>query len=707
MFKFRPISIMAATSVLAIATGAAAQMAPADITSQTASTDDIVVTGTLLRKAAPAGAQEFSISSQAISATDVQSSDQLLATIPQLSSFGTLQTGNQGGTQLTVNRTNLRNLPQGIGGSSPTLVLMDGHRIVGEGAKQSYPDPDVIPPALIERVDVLTDGGSASYGSDAVGGVINFITKKNFDGVDMGIRHGFGDHYNSTDANFTVGKSWGTGSAYIGYNYSAHSPILNADRGYVKDINWATGTPLGLSCSPGNVIANKTTYAVVGGNALAAGTGNQCNDAAFGDLYPKEIRHSVMAGFRQEMSSALEFDVKAYYSSRSDTSDNGPIQAQATVNSTSPLYIPTSTGNTASQTAYFNFAPLGYNGITTTKLWAYGITPTLTWKIGHDWQMNAYYNYGRSQTTAFNPGTNNTAINADVQAGTLNPYNISASNSAALAQVLNWTDYVIGQDTLSNAKVTFDGPVFKLPGGDVRVAVGGEYTYEKYAGTIQSGSFQSVVAAPLSPASRNVKAGFAEINIPLVGKDNHIPLIYSLTFSAAERYDDYSDFGTNWAPNLGVSWKPVHWINLRARWNKSFQAPSLVQLSQAATPTVTAFPGYFTLFDPALVNPAVAPNGGPIVAVQGTVSPLQPERARDYNLGFDLSPPMLDGLNLHFTYFNINYAGAIGTPPLGYGPFFGISSYTPYYQMLPSAAQVTTFLQNAGVPAAQIANVAA
>ena len=93
---------------------------------------------------------------------------------------------------------------------------------------QSYPDPDVIPPMLVERVEVLTDGGSASYGSDAMGGVINFTTKKSFDGIQAGIRQGIGDEYRSTDVNFLGGKAWDTGSVYVGYNFSYHNAVFGS-----------------------------------------------------------------------------------------------------------------------------------------------------------------------------------------------------------------------------------------------------------------------------------------------------------------------------------------------------------------------------------------------------------------------------------------------------------------------------------------------
>jgi iron complex outermembrane receptor protein len=670
---------------------------------------EIVVTGTSLRGVAPAGAETFALDTTQIQATGALSTDQLLAEIQQLNSFGTLPTVNSGGIQLTVNRINLRNLPQGVGGSSPTLILMDGHRIVGEGVNQAYPDPDVIPPALIERVDVLTDGGSAIYGADAVGGVINFVTKKDFDGLDVGVREGLGqDSFHSTDVNVTAGRAWAGGSFYIGYNYSQHDSIYGSQRGYVRNINYTTGLPASSQCSPANVTVGPITYAVVGGTSLVQSNANLCDTSRDSVFYPQELRNSVMAGFRQDVTDNLEFEVKGYFSERNDLSGEGPLTGSGTVTSTNPNYISTGAGSTATQTALFNFAPVGGREIVKTDLNAAGITPTLTWKIGHDWQMRTYYNYGESRTTVNDPEVNAAVLATGIAAGTINPYNIAASNPASLGEVLNYTQYGLGKEKLSNAKSTFDGPVFSLPGGEIRVAVGAEYSHEQFEGvSTPPETYQAAALAPLNATARNVESGFVELNLPLIGPNNNIPLLNSLSVSAAGRYDHYSDFGHNWAPNFGLTLKPLDWIGVRARFNRSFQAPSLVQLAQAVTPSAQAFPGFLTTVVPLLIDPALPPNGGSIVAVQGTRLPLQPERSRDYNFGFDISPPIIPGLDIHATYFNIQYIGQIGAPPLGSGVFWGVPTFESLVLPNPSLAQLQTFLSASGVPAAGIANAIA
>jgi len=154
---------------------------PAAASNATPGADDllqeVVVTGTLLRGIAPTGTNLIDVSQADVQATGAVSTNDLIAKIPQLSNFNTVPVPGSNFGQPIVS-TNIRNL--GASGGTTTLVLLDGHRLVGQGILQTYADPSIIPPGVIERVEVVPDGGSAIYGSDAIGGVINFITRKHF-----------------------------------------------------------------------------------------------------------------------------------------------------------------------------------------------------------------------------------------------------------------------------------------------------------------------------------------------------------------------------------------------------------------------------------------------------------------------------------------------------------------------------------------------
>jgi iron complex outermembrane receptor protein len=230
--------------------------------------EEIVVTGTLLRGlAAPVGTESITMDAQQIQATGAMSGTQILQSIPQNNSFNNLQFATAAANVITINRPNLRDLPQTTGASS-TLVLLNGHRVVGMGVSTTSPDVDIVPPALLQRVEIVPDGGSAIYGSDAVAGVINFITRKDFEGVEVEARYGDGDHYDATDASVTAGFNWDSGSAYAGYNYSYNSALSGGNLDWVRmypvnrpDIPLLGQPVTNLGCSPGNVRVNGQSYA--------------------------------------------------------------------------------------------------------------------------------------------------------------------------------------------------------------------------------------------------------------------------------------------------------------------------------------------------------------------------------------------------------------------------------------------------------------
>lgn len=740
---------LVSVSVFALATPAFAQKAPATDDEATADADkQIVVTGTSLRGIVPAGAQAISLTSDDIKATGATSTQALLASIPQMGSFNGTPFAGVGGSRLTVNRINLRSLPIGTGGGSPTLVLIDGHRFVGSGIQQAASDPSIIPPGMVERTEVVLGGGSAVYGADAIGGVLNFILKKDVDGFEIRGTHGFGDHYHSNNVDFLAGKTWDTGSVYVGYSYARNSAVNNADRDYERNGSYATGVfaVSDLQCNPGNLRtvtaagAAIATYAITSPTTFTLGNSQLCDRSKFAQSFPDERRHSVMGGFRQEIGDALEVSVKGYYSLREDLiNSTAAAPLGFTVNKRIgdaayagglASYVPVTAGDTTNQQVSGTFSAwTGFYQPTRTKLTSWGITPSLTWKIGGDWQMKAFYNVGESHTTSHEVAVNTTALQdaargcATITAtclatypATFNPYNPgAASNATAVATALNWENYGIGISHLDNAKVVFDGPAFHLGGGDVRVAVGAEYIKEAYRGISGiSGTRENTINTtlnPLTPYSRNEKSAFGEINIPIVGPDNSMAGIYSFNLQGAVRYDSYSDFGHNWSPSVGASLKPVEWLNLRANWNKSFQAPSPADLA-FTTPTLTYRAPTIYSQVPLLVNSTTNIGGlagggrtGASTAfgflnIGGTAAGLQPQKATNFSLGFDLSPPMISGLTLKFSYFHIDYSGVISIPPHGSQPTYW-ANFPDLYAMNPTYAQVDAILTAANISAAQ------
>jgi iron complex outermembrane receptor protein len=328
-----------------------------DTADDKAANDEIIVTGTLIRGAAPVGQTVISAGQETIQSQGATTSNELLATIPQVTNlFVTEPTSRLGiaANQIQIVRPNLRNLSEETGSSASTLVLVDGHRLAGAGVTQSSLDPDLIPQAALERVEVVTDGGSATYGADAVGGVINFITRRRYDGVKVDARYGIADNYWNVSANVLAGKDWGTGSLFAAYSYQKNDALRGRDRDFVKAIDYTTGIPLGRSCDPGNVNVGGVNYALPG---LIANTINACDSTDESVIVPKAERHSALVGLHQDLNDSITVDLRAFYGKRTSLSE-GPIRGQVTVPSTNAFYMPVAPGSSANQTVSYTFAPV-------------------------------------------------------------------------------------------------------------------------------------------------------------------------------------------------------------------------------------------------------------------------------------------------------------------------------------------------------------
>ncbi|MCW1429540.1 TonB-dependent receptor plug domain-containing protein [Novosphingobium sp. JCM 18896] len=658
-----------------------AQTAPSE-EAENATVDDIVVTGTLLRGVAPAGTNIIGVTQADVQSTGATTTSQLLQTIPQLGAFNSLQAPAGAGNTGTVNRPNLRNLPGNTtAGGSTTLVMMDGHRIVGMGVSSTTPDPDVIPPGALERVEIVPDGGSAVYGADAVAGVINFITRKKFDGVLVDGHYGFADNYHQLDTNVTIGRDWGSGGLYVSYNYAEHSAILGRDRDYVQQFAGTDGRT-NLLCSPGNVRVGTTLYGLPFTTPpVPAATPRQCDLSDLAAVYPSERRHSVFAGFNQQLNDAINVDIKAFYTNRKTEIALGEYLPQngVTVTSTNPLFAAHRIGTETSQTVLFSF---GGADATTQRvsLSTWGITPTVTADLGGTWQLRVLGNYGQSITNSRKGAFNSTALTNAVNAALFNPYDVAASNAAATAAISNYWTYGRARQELYNARAVIDGDLFILPGGSVKLAVGGEYIGESWdsrggdavPGFELTGTpAQLVNGTVIAPAtaglrrvnlSRNVKAAFGEIVVPIFGTENATPFFEELTLSAAARYDDYSDVGHTFNPKIGVTWKPTDWLKLRGAWGKSFNAPSLADSAGADITTLFVLP-VAGFGPPAGIGYPVPGAAQSVYVVRGNAPGIQPQKARTISVGADIDPPFVPGLKLGITYWKIKLKGVIGIPP--------------------------------------------
>jgi len=650
-------------------------------TSNQANNDDaeIVVTGTLLRGAPAVGSNVIDVGEEKIASTGATTANELLATVPQVTNlFNNVPTARLGvaANQIQVVRPNLRNLAPETSSSASTLVLFDGHRVASVGVTQNAVDPDLIPPIAIERVEVVTDGGSATYGSDAVGGVINFITRKRFDGVKATAHYGFADDYYQVDAGAIIGKDWGSGSVFAAYNYQHNDALFGHDRDYIRDVDWLSPnlTPRGRSCTPGNVQIGSNIFALP---ALTSATPNAC-DYGNGTVVPESTRHGALVGLHQELAGWLTVDLRGFYGERRTTGladYAGSVSVTGGSSAANPrqfYYTPVPGQNaTATQTVLFNFNSLleASTQRSGAEFQEWGANAEFKASLNDNWQLRTLLNYSRSNSEfhlqQFNQALLNGFGRGTTAATAINFYNPGQADLPLVRQLINSELAGQGKEELFDARAILDGTLFTLPGGAVKLAVGYEYMHDAFQQRTSpaNGVIGALYSQTYSPYRRNTNSVFGEVQVPIVGADNRMGFIYSLTLAGSVRYDHFSDFGGTTNPKIGVTLKPVSWLGLRANYSTSFNAPSPNDQLGALRNSILALP--FNAF----VKPGDTPIANGVVALQGSNPGLLPQTAKSYSFGIDIDPPVIPGLHASANYYNVKFKNVISIPTPNSGIF--------------------------------------
>lgn len=633
----------------------------------------IVVTGSRIRGTGPVGSNVVSVTSAEIEAQPTATITEFLRKVPQIQGFGVdssspVVSGGQGGTNTTRGSAiNLRGV-----GPSATLTLIDGQRLSFSGVSSNYVDPNAIPAAAVDRIEIVPDGASAVYGSDAVAGVVNFILRKEFDGLQVRGRYGIADNYWLVQTGLLGGTNWGSGGAVLAYEYTRNDALGGDERDFVRfDLRSRGGRDYrNGQCAPGNIIVGGQTYAIpqtgvtaATAGQLVAGTRNLCENLSIADILPEEERHKVYGYAYQEIGDRLRLHVQGIYSLRDYWVR--AIQQGSTsniVNLAVPIANPffvRPVGTTAtSVTVEYDFTPLigpiQQTGYTDTLF----LTAGLAWNVDDNWKVSldgvfsedrSAQNTRRINTTvltdrlrstnpalAFNPfgGPNSADTIAAIYSGVFNPFAISRTRGGSLQA---------------------DGRLFGIGGGDVRLAVGAEFLRF----TSDAGNAQGALAAPtvtINPKLvRNQTSGFAELYVPIFGPSNAVGIFERLDLSAAVRYDDYSDVGSTTNPKFGINWSPAQGVLFKGSYGTSFRAPGLQDL-----PLLRTGAGLTT----ATWTDPLSPTGTSVGLQLNAGNPnLRPESAETWSLTAELNPVAVPGLRLSATYFNLLYKDLIGFPP--------------------------------------------
>lgn len=686
--------------------GDAYVIVPADQKDSTdrAEGSDIVVTGTRIRGAGPTGSIVTTIGRSEIDRSGYGSTPQLIQALPQ--NFGAAPsdaTGNLSARDTPNNSAagsavNLRGL-----GSSSTLVLFNGNRLALGGYTGAFTDISLIPASVIERIEVLPDGASAIYGSDAVAGVVNIIPRTLFDGLETRIRLGTADGDRSeVQAGIAGGLSWSGGQAVLAYEFSYNERLRARDRAFATEDLRPFGGPDQRQpfASPGTILAGGRFFAIPPGqngrgllaNQLIPDQTNFENQWRFVDLLPEQTRHSVYLSVEQKLSDRLTLFGEGLFAYRRFSRAIYPAEnlSPRTVTSTNPFYVdPIGTGDPVQ--VYYSFQRDLGPEMDRGYAQSLGGTAGLRLDAG-PWavELRGSASQQRERTNRVNYVNRPRLAAALADPNPATAYNLfgdgPSTNPATIDQVRGRLSLGYRFSLLS-ASLKADGPLLALPAGDLRLAVGGEFRREHFVVPYIFDDTTTLLPdrtpVPGLPPARDIRAAYGELAAPVIAPDMSVPLIHRLDLSLALRVEDYSDFGTTTNPKFGARWEVVPGLSLRGTYGTSFRAPSFDSLRQG--------PNAHFVFVFALPDPSAPGGRTQTIILRGNKPGIGPETAKTWTVGADLEPGFLPGLRLSATLYDIRYRNRIASPTDLFSFLAQPDIYGGITTRNPSAAEVAAY----------------
>jgi iron complex outermembrane receptor protein len=658
------------------------------------------ITGTYIRDKAPVGQEIISANRDDIEATGAATPADFLSTLPQTFGGGPNQDTYIGQEAQTNSGLGVGENLRGLGARA-TLVLIDGRRVAPSGTEGEFVDIENIPMSAIERIDILPDSASAIYGADAVGGVVNFVLRKNFDGAETIARGGSGTRGDLQEYLFsqTLGKTWDGGSGLVSFEFYDRGALPAADRSYaVSDLTRLGGGNYNtLLTNPGNILgpSGQTWPIPYGQNGthltaadLVPGAPNEQDTYLGSQIIPSQRRWNLYIDGRQDIGDRVTVFADLLMGHRDAAEQYAGSGQELIVPPTNPFYV--------NPTGVAGPVLVGYNfgkdlGPVTTDVGVDTLNATLglDFDAGASWIVSVYGSLVREKQNALTTNLVNLtsaeiALADPNPATALNPFGDgSFTNTATLNTIRE--DYRFWLDSqLQTADITADGPIADLPGGPLKLAVGLDRRNQFFstANTATSSS-----AAESSNLSRSVLSAFSELVAPVLSESNAVPGMTRLQFSAAARYEDYSTFGSGTTPKLGVLWSPLQTLSLRGSWSHAVRPPTLSDLDSSHN-QAELIP---------LPNPAAAGGVTSALAWLGGNPNAQPERAHSWTGGIDFEPAAVPGLTLGMTYFNTLFTDRIQSTSL-VGNVLSDPAYAAIVTTNPTAAQIAYICSHAAFP---------
>ncbi|WNO59502.1 TonB-dependent receptor [Rheinheimera sp. MMS21-TC3] len=598
-----------------------------------ASVERIEVTGSRIKRNDLEGAAPIDvISRDEIAKSGFANLQQLLERTP-VAGTGTFSTrgNNQDSTANGGAAISLRGF-----GSDATLVLINGRRVAvsafAENVANSFVDINSIPVAAIERVEILKDGASAVYGSDAVAGVVNIIMRKDFEGTEISVSHGgtTGPSYDETSASLVWGGQGENSSVTLIMDYFKNTAITGAEMGRNGTANQAPygGEDYRSSMGfPGSFYVNGV--ATVDPSCPADRvSGPICvfDYGPYGFASSPAERLGAMLQGSQDFSN----DIQGYIELAVQHNRSKAMGAPTPLNAEAGLTVPASHPNN----------PFGVDvGINRYRMVDAGArqwsieSDTLRMVMGlrgtfnnWDWDISAQKARSESmQTGDKSQGWIRTDfLQEQINLGNYNPFG-GTYNSPEVIDAITTSLVRRGESHLTSYNASITGEAFSLGEQMVSMAAGIEYREEDAFDQPDDQFQRSLIFGTESvsaQAARDQYAAYLEFLVPITD---------TLELTLAGRYDHYSDFGSTTNPQAAIQWRPLDNFTLRASYGQGFRAPSLAQIGLGPSQESLFFTDTYRCPTPDASNPGCATTDYTIVFVGG--EGLQPEESETFNIG--------------------------------------------------------------------------
>ncbi|HYX36762.1 MAG TPA: TonB-dependent receptor [Oligoflexus sp.] len=564
-----------------------------------------------------------------------------------------------------VTHVNLRGL-----GPENTLVLLDGRRLPDEGGL-GVVDLSMIPMAAVERIEVLKDSASAIYGSDATGGVVNIISKKNFEGSAFYARASRpqakgGQQTQFSYVNGVVGSNYRVLAAL---SHRHAEPVFYRDRAWTREgiSSFSIPANIGLTTlvknpetglvetdDQGNALTKTAYYASANCPADLPRVGrglcsyNYGNTAAFAP-------ESQDLGFLGNIDYQINDSVSLYSTLRAQQNENlwnmAPNAGSFTIPASTLLLKP-SLNLSGQELAPGTNAVVRYRALPWgNRTWeeinqGFGASVGLKGDFAQDWEWNVSGAQSQSRKDSRSPRgffledlvTNN------IGNGNFDPFetNLADPKLAALVDQAAYVPTTVNETRLRSFDANATGDIFELPGGAAALAVGASQFNQFYQKTIddisQTGNVFGVAENKSGGGERTVNAVYAELEMPIFKQ---------LDVQIAARHDQYSDFGSTTNPKLGMKYRPWSRLLVRGNVGTGFKAPTLHQIYNGGSI------GSANLYDTPNLNNIPERQDEVKVETYGNKN-LQEETSLGYNAGLVADPFDSLSLTVDYWYLKIN-----------------------------------------------------